>query len=629
MIKTVEVANFRKLYNLDLNLGHTTLVVGHNGAGKSSIAAAIEFALTGACRWTDKRGAGYRLLISHGAETATVSLSSDGVFGFIERQLAASGTELIVDNREGSKAKAQLTVALPPPELLNAMLRSEGFITLPPKEQQEILFSLADDERTSSKWFREQLSAAECEALDEALSSRATGWTLVESLHQAAYSLRTAANKRAKTAQTQATAFQVPPKAKGNEEELKASIGALRTMQASLLEQLGAANAIKASIDKADARAQQAQKEVDLITEQWQALDDIPVHDEVDRAEATKIVAAYKYDADEAAKLRVAAEATLKARNEQLERFRALDGSCVIGAVTCPLKAEERLFTLQEEEAAIQRLEDELAALTEKANEAQQAYQAAEAQLDELKAAIAEVGRREQLAVALGQAKAKLEEADNEVIELSKSETDSTELTASLTSLEEELAEAEKQLEAIRNYSSAVAEKTQLKKAAEEAAAYADLLDGLVKKLSPTGLPAEALDSVTADIIGDINEVLTSFTDFQLVVTLDDSFTLAVKRDGYLTPVIALSESEGLRVGAAIQVAFAIMTGFNFVIVDAADRLDNSNRAALLTMLANNEQVQSLVLATPANPLSDQQKEVLNKMGIKVVEIEEGVIVNA
>ena len=124
MIDQVLARNFRGLSAADIHLDPClTLVLGPNGSGKSSLCGAIEYALTGACEWTDGAGRGASVLVAHGSAGASVSVGG-AQLGTIERQITAKGGSVACGARTGKEAEASLRAALPGSALLPAMLRA-------------------------------------------------------------------------------------------------------------------------------------------------------------------------------------------------------------------------------------------------------------------------------------------------------------------------------------------------------------------------------------------------------------------------------------------------------------------------------------------------------------------------
>lgn len=632
MINQIEARYFRRLKHIQVNLAPgVTLVVGENGAGKSSLAAAVEFGLTGACRWTDRRGAGYKILINHEAADvgSTVVLDTDFT-GVVERQLTPFGTSVGVDGREGSSAKALLSVNLPEPEILNAMLRSDGFTSLSPKEQQEMLFML-DGGRTGADWFKAHLTPEEIEVLEERLSSKATGSALSEKLYEFAYAARAVANKQGAAAKAKRDQYQRPaPAPTGGPTHLGEQLDVLREEQAALHERIGATNTRQVATAGARVRQETAREETTRIKGAMDALSNavVPTAEEMEQTEAQLADArAAMSEADTQAR---ASQMVLTNRKGQLERFVQLGSGCVLGNVECPMDETTRARIVEDERQAVQRLEEALRTTQQQSDEtARLAGEAADALglLRDRKVIAESIARdRDRFTEDLTRATKRLNDAMAEAAEVEESDVEALRgeaagLTAKISGIEQVLSAAARCQEGITEYE-------RLSSEAEAAVAKAAMLNDLVAKLAPDGLPAQAMGAVTAEVLARINEVLAQFTEFQLTAEPGANFLLSVVVDRYETPVFALSESEELRVGTAIQVALAVLTGFGFIVVDAADRLDGKNRERLLVMLAAQPMVQALVLATPAAAMTDKQRAALVGLGIKLVEIVAGEVVS-
>lgn len=623
MIDQVTVRNFRGLAQADLQLTEpVTLVLGANGAGKSSLAEGLRWGLTGACEWTDTAGKGAGVLIGHGGPTATVGVVG-AACGVIERSLNAKGSTVLCGDRTGSEAQAAIDAALPGKDLLKAMLRSDGFIGLPGKAQQDLLFALSGGE-VDATWFRQHLTPEEAEVLDEALATLARGSGLADKLHGIAYDLRKDVNRDVKTleaqvggSETQETVDVAP---------LEAALAQLRKREGKLREQIGAGAAAKQAQEQAAAREQQAGAEVKRITAALAALGEEPAEvteDEIaEAAEALKAAqAAYSAAVNDAAE----ANASRSTLQEQLDQFVALKDQCVLGGLTCPVGATERGAVIKRTQASIDRLEAVGKESQDAMREAEQAHNAAGDELDRLRlgrqAFLTHQDRSEELQEQLAAAK------DRQIDALHAYQQSGA---PNVTSLQEDLAGLKARIEAAQTeLNTALEINRSVERARDDQTELASLkaeqslLDGLVKKLSQDGLPAQAMRETIGTVIDAINDVLGEFTDFQIAAEPGKEFQLLVSDgDGILYPVRCLSESEKLRVGAAIQVAFARLTGFGFVIVDAADRLDGTNRPALLKMLLESG-VKSLVLATPANGRIPQAP------GLAVYRIENGVLAAA
>jgi exonuclease SbcC len=151
----------------------------------------------------------------------------------------------------------------------------------------------------------------------------------------------------------------------------------------------------------------------------------------------------------------------------------------------------------------------------------------------------------------------------------------------------------------------------------EKLTAEAEVLDALVKVLSPKGRPGKILSETIGPIETRANEKLQEMTGgrYQLHIQVDPDFLILVDHDGIQTDLEGLSTSEKWRVGLVLQDAIAQLSGLKFLLIDSADILDPANRVlfteALLEMAPDYDQI--IVFATidtggvhpPEEPIED------------------------
>jgi exonuclease SbcC len=611
MLNTIAARGFRGLTDAEIALGDAvTLVLGPNGSGKSSIAAAIEYALTGSCRWTDAAGRGYARLIAHtatgGADVLlTGALVADGDIVMLERTLQTGGGSVLYDDgkraREGKDALTFLSTILPPTDLLLSMLRSDGLTGLPAKEQQDLLFALAGGE-TDAAWFRERLTKSEAEAISDELATRLKGSALSDGLYKSVYARRTQANKTVKEAGGRLAAYPEPTGEPVDTAAVESELAELREKLGKVQTQIGKASGAAEAQQRAGENVTTAQAAVKRLRE---ALSDLLEPDEVEDELVPSLetdLAAARERLVEARQKVSAANGARAALQEQLDAFVALKGKCVLGDLACPMAATDRKAVIKATQDKCDSYEAEISAANRTADGAEDDITQAVAAIDEARkaqaAAAAYTSKRTNLESQLAEAEHRSAAATAAYQSTKAPAThdlrnDAQTITLQIAELENMLAEA-------RTAATNAAAREQVEKQLKAAQVEAATLDALVKKLSPDGLPAQAMGETLGAVLEAINEVLSSFTDFTLSAEPGKDFALIVTRDGEQTPVACLSESETLMVGAAIQVAFARLTEWGFVVVDAADRLDGPNRGLLLGMLLRSG-VQALVLATPAN----------------------------
>jgi len=600
-VQSIVVKHFRKLTSARLALDDVTLVLGPNGAGKSSLCEAVRYALTGECNLSDARGAGIARNIEHGEKTATIDLATDGPA--IMRTIAAKGSTVSVDDNAQADALAALEVLYPPTEVLKCMLSSGHFVGLKPKDQQAVLCGIAG-QSVDADWVREQLGDRSKALKDAIEQTNLQGPDLLDHLYKSAYAARTALNRLAKDAES---------KVSGDEPEAlpEADLQRLVTARAKALEKLSSAQgALQASAQQiaANQRAKAACEECgETLRRAREALrladapEGAPNPDAVEAMRAEEMEVAEELEAAKAAQ--AGAKGALEAMLRQAATFRGAGTQCVaLETLACPLTDEQRAEArdgcdrlcndLQSAEhtaaATVEDAEARLATIREQLQEADEAARRYEQQTRERADAEADIERLSR---------------ENERLTLVYQQTPAASaetLEANVREAQEAYNRADAACQAAQQAQRDVETWAEHKREARKAAKAAELMDGLVKDLSPGGLPAKAMQETVGVVVDAVNRVLAELKFSPLSIEPGAEFELAVKDGEYTTPVALLSESEKLRVGIALQLAFAYLTEFGFVVVDAADRLDGPNRGRLIkTLLASG--VQALVTATPAN----------------------------
>jgi len=126
-------------------------------------------------------------------------------------------------------------------------------------------------------------------------------------------------------------------------------------------------------------------------------------------------------------------------------------------------------------------------------------------------------------------------------------------------------------------------------------------LDRLVKAFEPKGpIMTSLIEPKLAPFFKTINDALEPFG-YGATINLDDGFELTIQDgdDGPWVPFRSISDSERVRLGFAIQVAFARSSGFGLVVTDEVDRLDADSRGAMVEAvdLALKDGVEQVILA--------------------------------
>lgn len=599
MIRTLYIRNFRNITDMRIALDRVTVVLGNNGAGKSSLAGAIQFGFAGHNDWTDAAGKGFKDLIRHGQAAASIDL--DTGIGVVMRSLTGAGATLSVGERTGKDAEAVLAGKLPPREILDCMLSSDGFISLSTKQQQDILFRLSGGE-VNAAWVSGKLTTEERGALCDALATRLQGAALIEHLYKTAYGQRTEANKQVKQIEAgvaeQTSATELP--SADEENRLALELAKARKSLADRQQQAGAAQEQVRAHDAAVKRCERAREEFKAAQALLAEHGTRPgaVSDADFEALRTAMQRTEKALAD-AESAHFQAASPLIAARARVEQLETLGESCVLAPdIPCPM-TQDQIATLREAARTAvgeaEKAEQTASAAMRKARTACTTATDAFAGAQSLRTAgEAWDARAASLNERLEQARATLHAAEAEY--QANPAPDPTTIQSNLEAAQKRVDQAEADLRAVQEAMNADSQRKRRAAELDAARDRAKLLDGLVRQLAPTGLPSQAMQETVGNVLDQVNEAL-GFAGCTLKLTGEE---LVVTRGGVDTAVRLLSESEKLRVGAAISVAFAKLTGFGFVIVDAADRLDPDSRGPLVGML-HKSGIQALVLAVPLN----------------------------
>lgn len=600
---SLHIRDFRCLTDCRIPLDNVTMILGPNGSGKSTIAAAIRYALTGECELTDRRGSGITRNIRHGEEVASIDLVTSGPA--IMRTISGKGCTVAVDTKAGDDARAALEVLYPSPELLRCMLSSWHFIGLPAKEQQSILTQLAG-KPVDGAWVLSQLDELQGAAIADLLDkTNLQGPELLDYLYKGAYGARTELNRRVKTTATAIPTETPEPISDEDFGRLDAARNKahnrLVEAQAALqgaTQQIAAHERAKAACTEAGETLRRAREALRLADEPEGAPNPAAV-------EAMRDAEREVAEELESSKSALAgARGAYDAMKAQSDVFRSAGSQCVaLSALACPLTDEQRA----EARDGCARLCDDLQAqnnvLANAVADAEQRLATIREQLQELDEA-ARRYERQTRERADAEADIKRMSAENERLTLVYQQTpaaDPATLQANVSEAQEAYDRADAAIKAAGAARQAVQEAAKARSEHKQAKRAAECMDGVVKALSPAGLPAQAMESTVGVVVEAINRLLVEYTCWQVVIEPGRDFELVVTDGEYVTPVSLLSESEKLRVGAAIQVAFAVLTGFGFVVVDAADRLDADNRGPLIGMLLDAgeaHELQAVIAAT-------------------------------
>jgi DNA repair exonuclease SbcCD ATPase subunit len=564
-ISKLTLKNWRSHYNSTFTFGKINLIRGANNVGKSSVAQAIEYALTGRCPGTDERGAGADSLISRRkeAKAATVILETTvngGLPGILTRTRTYKGTSFEIqagDQILAGRAAEDADYFIDK-NLISAALRAGRFLELSKDAQAELLGDLL---RPDPVAVPEEIRAAiaACERTPLAAVSLEGARNLEEASIKLRAECTAALRELGEPVEVpEKIGFASALQCQGKLDELRREQNKyVRDREGLLIRWQNRQQTARAALE----RLPQAKAETLSLKDEAALMESLEKKDEVHKAQET--LSRLRFEVSE-----------LEGEIKNAERK---GGKCP----TCghEVETEDLVKRYREGIAARQSRIPSLELLIEK----YPPMHTLEAKIRIHRDAVAEVLRLEKL----------LSEAPADEPQPDTSELDAqiAQLEARIQKGQEVVAETAK-YEADRKHYLAQVEKKAALEAKREAA------DKVAKWASPTGVQAE----MTGDKIGAfksaVNEVLQPLGyDVQMEPSIGVILVGRFPIGTQFRPS-ELSESEQWRFSVAFQVAIAKVSGLGFVVLDRADVLVGENRAKLMEAVATAGLEQVFILAS-------------------------------
>jgi DNA repair exonuclease SbcCD ATPase subunit len=626
-IKTLQLRNWRNHTDTAIDLAPITVIVGANGAGKSSIGAAVEYILTGRCQWTDGAGRGANVLITDGAKEAKVAAAVEGIegLGTIVRTIPGG---VQVDEWTGNSQFQSQTLGsmLPDAEVMACCLNSGRFLGLSPKEQQDLLLKFAGAVTSDSV-----VSALEAWAKGKAVDfgrlnavlaphlAAARAEALLDDLDQAVRDARRLAKKEDQQLTAQ---LQRKPTPAGLPEG--ATVEALEEQMAELTKRRDELNVAAGKREGQRSRRTEVERKISALDGE---LAKITVPEE--SADAIRVALVESSEA-----LTKATEANQRHGIElrQLRERIDTDERIVVkvrGASVCPLanipckakddvlpgleaSIKERRATLKELEAQTPKLSLEVGRVT--------------AERDRWLAAQTAANTAERLT-------AQLNEYREEAATYAKlfGEDDAAE-AKELADTVERIAKGKAMIAAAQAEEREREQYQQLVAKAEALRADVVALELLVEAFGKDGIKPELLKATVAPFEGFVNEYLSIMADpddaqpLKASADLNDGLDIWVQTKRGFLPARALSKSERLRLGVAIQLALSKLSDFGVVVIDDTESLTPDNRLRLIDLMQRTDAYCTAIILSVRGDVDPVDPGV---QGLAVWTIEDGVLTPA
>lgn len=565
-ITRLELKNFRAARGLTLPTNsRRVLVAGINGAGKTSVREAVRWTLRGVCDGTDLKGAGAEVLVPTGASEASVALNIAGL-GAVSRTFTEhGGAAFSVEGFTGSSGTQQQALLQKlgvSAAWLDACLETEYFSRLHHADGKALIMSLLD--------VKVPVEGIGSLTLDE-----------LDVRYKHAFEQRKTAKQKL-TLIPPAPLPAVPDSYAALQQRLgdRDVIEACTTLLAALREQLTAsAGTLGEQVGQRRALEQEQQRLQDTLN--LGAPTDDAAGEVLERLR-TELAAltGEPAQATPGMTLPLSAVAQLKTKAQTLADHKPSSGCVLDGTVPC--KTPVKAFL-----ARAEALRSEIAAVPTESLSGRDrtAVRDLERQI-EASVALLQTNERQRAAVAA--AHLRLPDVTAELAKLpdtTAAEADIAELKKRITRGEEVLGQARTYVQALQQHEQMKAQRAHLEQQLAE-------LETRVEMLGPKGLRVQALGEAMGRFESAINRS-TEAWGWQVSIVPEPWTVLANGR-----PVETYSRSERYRLGIAVQLAVAELSGLSFAIVDELDMLNTANRKRLLRQIHNSPLEQVLVLST-------------------------------
>lgn len=645
-INRLSIENFRSHKKTELSLDRINFFAGGNNAGKTSILAAIEWALTGRCMWTDKAGRGAVDLVRQGEKHATVALEVAGL-GAVIRSLPPHALQ--VGKTSGvNEGQAALHNSLGVGEdRLRVALNAGAFVNMSLAEQRAFLFNAY-----GLTWTVEQVAAELAvwltkKGLPEEDAGRlakkakvyypvgiACGPEIFDAMEKRAREERKEQKKDKQ--QSEAALAEMGDPAPGQDTEpdyvdqIRLRLSELKERRDELLRTCGAGQDVRARREALLRKLSDVEEKIRT----GEALGRSLAGELEQCGEPQDYCAGIENELlgrlDALTKSEATAKSKLEAINKAGSALSGRDRMCPLAPshLQCCLTKEQLdavLLTLRKEHQLLSQelksLSQELARVKEELAEATRQREESQARAKKALLLKGRLNTQQAMLDSLAVNKKALEQ-ERDSLPQAETGTDTEQELEQITGL---IAAGEKELQQFAESLAIADKKAVLQQDVVTLAAEVADLETLVKALGPDGLRRDMLAGILEGFMSRVNDRLGRLTEGAYQVSLSDDMTILCRANGGpVLPLRLLSRSEQLRVGIAISDALSAAAGLKFLAIDEADILEQDNRDLLAGMLLElaGEYDQVLVFTT----LGDVQPENPGIPGVKMFLVEEGAV---
>jgi hypothetical protein len=583
-IEKLSLNAFRSFHNIELPTpAPRVLIAGVNGTGKTSIREVIKWVLTGRCQGLDGKGTGAEVLSPFGTETGAKAVVDVAGVGRVTRTARNGSSAFAVEGFTGPSQTQQLALYAKldtTPAFLDAVLDTETFLRLHHADAKALVLNLLNVRI----------------ALGDTPDSPVYSLAELDQLYAAAFEDRKVAKRGLQQAILPVKPSETPQPSVA---AVEAQLTKLRAEQAALSQAIGETAGRRSQLERQRRNLDKSMPPPVLTpyaSEQAMADRRADLEERLSILEADATV-------DEpvlapASTQPAPSELTfLRRKSEALSSHRPTKGCVLDSSVPCKTPKAEftkaaklvdaELATIPPPETSplppVTPLVTELARLS-----------TLQANCDAWR--VDEKRRQQQVAAVDAELQTLPETADQE--------TQIAVLVSRIAKGEQIRREAQAQVTATELYEKAEATREGLR-------AEVERLETLVATLGPSGVRVEALRQAIEKFETHINAYTDRFG-WKITFELDPWRVYANDR-----PVETYSKSEQFRIGIALQLAIAMLSGLGIAVIDELDMLDHQNRTLVTQMVLQAPLDQVFVIGTrePGTPLPHSDQVLAYRLG--------------
>ncbi len=594
-IKTLKLSNFSSHMATEVNFTcKLSCFVGGLNAGKSSIAQAIEFFLTGRCEGYRKKTSIFTDLIHDLSNVDRFSVSMHGTIGkgirgrTKERQVFF---ELDGESQSDDKAQEALLSKLGVrSEIIEACFNTTDFFDWEAKDQSDLILGVIGAEVTTERLL-EAFKGGES-AKTVLASYEIQSIADLDRAYKAAYEERTEANRVLR----QYNPVAIPVGEAPNIPKMKERLTGEREQEKQFIARIAVRQGSQAATEK-DLKEKISQLEKWLKDNNEDGLKD-RLQRKHDEAKAARD----KYEEEKGQlETRRAELAVAVSRAEaDIKRVKSFTGTCfATDSISCPKSKTDMAEALEELGAGLRDLEKDSQQVKTKLAALVKPEPTPEEVMAEVEAGKARFRVWREKEKELNELREKQKTAQNSPAANEEEDPELKELRAKLAVVTDNITRGEIKIDEAETWIRDRNKAEEIDGTRRRAEEKRQILEQLVEFFGPKGVRLQLIKEKTDSFELALNQYLEPLG-FTMQIQVEPWDIRAKSRSGK-----RLSRSERFRAGIALQIALAQWSGFKTVIIDNTEILPPPMRQVALRMLRDADLDQAIVISTLMIPAEE------------------------